>query len=115
MVQSSVMSATQFIVRIILAIKKLLEKKPPAAKRVPPPPPVPAPSWALDESGFVEYSGVTTSLRPVLPLPLETQKIQQAQEGTRAYLIWRDVISPSYFDDLRAMLGLSKEKQEGES
>jgi len=102
------MSAVQFIFRIILGIKKLLSKKAPPPKRGVKPPPPPTPSWSTRGS-FVEYHGVSTSLRPILPTRLETQPIKQP-EGTRLYLIWRDLVSPNYFQDLRKMLESGKKQ-----
>jgi len=111
MVQSSVMSATQFIVRIALAIRELLSKKPPEMRRVPSPPETPTPSWTVGDHGFIEYRGVQTALKPVLPAPPETMYVEHVKEGVRAYMIWTDVVSPNYFNDLRAMLGQQQEKR----
>jgi len=102
-VQSSMMSAVQFVFRLILGIRKLLAKKVPPPKREVKPPPPPTPFWSTRGS-FVEYHGVSTSLRPVLPTRLESQPVKQQSEGTRLYLIWRDLVSPNYFQDLRRML-----------
>jgi len=110
MVQSSVMSAVQFLFRIALEIRERLQKRPPQ-KRLAPPPPAPSPTWMMDDLGFTEYRGVSTSLKPILPLPPMTQKIEQTKEGSRAYLIWRDVVSPNYFNDLRAMLGIESQQK----
>ena len=103
MVQSSMMSAVQFVFRLILGIRKLFAKKAPPPKREVKPPPPPTPFWTTRGS-FVEYRGVSISLRPILPSRLETQPVVQQPEGTRLYLIWRDLVSPNYFQDLKRML-----------
>jgi len=109
MVQSSMISAIQFLARIALAISRLFKKPSRApARRAPAAPPPPTPTWARNEHGFFEYGGVSTGLRPALPWLEASAASQQPREGVRAFFIWRDVISPNYFSDLERMLELSK-------
>ena len=110
MVQSSMMSAVQFLFRIALGLRDLLKKKPPPRRRAPRPSPPPSPSWSATKQGFVEYQGIHTSIKPVLPSSLETQPAAQPREGAKLYFIWRELVSPNYFSDLKKLL----EVREGE-
>jgi len=109
--QSSMMSAIQFIARIALAISRLFKKPAKPPRRIPSPPQPPSPTWARNDSGFFEYGGVNTGLRPALPWLEASPTSQQPREGIRAFFVWKDVVSPDYFSDLEKMLEISRGKE----
>lgn len=102
MAQSTTISTFQFFARIIVALRDLFKRKKPEGVKRKAEEEKPVYGWVFDEEGFVSFRGKATKLKPVLAIYRQPAQTDSAGQGTKFYSTWREVVSPKFFDDIKA-------------